>query len=187
MKRRHPTLRDARMAPVKVAAYGMGDTESPKCTAVAPGRGIRLCMKKTGPAGPVIRQARDICAFVRGAADKDRESFYTMHMDTRGRVIGFEEVSRGGLASVEAHPREVFKSAILNSAAAIAIAHNHPSGSTEASRDDRELTARLVDAGKLLGIPVRDHVIVASDGCRSLRDNGMHFEGAGFGRARRRR
>lgn len=186
MKRR-PTLRDARMAPVKVAPYGMGDVESPKCTAVQPGRGIRLCMKKSGPAGPVIRQARDICNFVRGAADKDRESFYTMHMDIRGRVIGFEEVSRGGLAGVEVHPREVFKSAILNSAAAIAIAHNHPSGDPEASFADKQLTTRLIDAGRLLGIPVRDHVVVASDGCRSLRDNGMSFDGAAFGHARRRR
>jgi len=80
-------------------------------------------------------------------------------------------VSKGTVSEVAVHPRELFKSALLTNAAALMVAHNHPSGSPEPSQEDIALTARLVDAGKLIGVPVVDHVIIAGDHCVSLRDS----------------
>ncbi len=70
------------------------------------------------------------------------------------------------------HPREVFRPALREAAAAVILVHNHPSGDPTPSREDREVTARLVRAGELLGIPVLDHVVVAEHGFASLREQG---------------
>lgn len=72
-------------------------------------------------------------------------------------------MSQGSLNQSIVHPRETFKAAILANAAAVILAHNHPSGDTAPSREDREITRRLQEAGELLGIKVLDHVIVATD------------------------
>ena len=84
----------------------------------------------------------------------------TLLLDTRNRLIRVATVSMGSLDSSIVHPREVFKEAISASAASVIFVHNHPSGDAEPSEDDIELTRRLVEAGKLLGILVLDHVIV---------------------------
>lgn len=145
---------------------------------------IQLCAKWSKP-GAKITEKNSACKLLRQTAQADRESFYAIHMDTRGRTIGIEEVAKGTLNGVEVHPREVFKAAILSNAAYVLIAHNHPSGDPEPSRQDIELTKRLAEAGQLLGIPVRDHVIVAAEGCTSFRDR--YGEGAfQFGGARGR-
>jgi DNA repair protein RadC len=87
-------------------------------------------------------------------------------------VLRSEPVSRGTLTASLVHPREVFRPAIREAAAALLLVHNHPSGDPAPSREDREITARLVQAGDLLGIPVLDHVVVAEGGYRSLREEG---------------
>lgn len=71
------------------------------------------------------------------------------------------------------HPREVFRDAIVKGAAAIIVAHNHPSGDEAPSREDRETTRRLQEAGRIIGIPVLDHVIVARGGSFSFRERGL--------------
>ena len=74
------------------------------------------------------------------------------------------------------HPREVFKSAILKGACSLILAHNHPSGDPSPSKDDIDLTHRLVEAGRLMGIDVLDHIIVAPPGCHlSMKENGSAF------------
>lgn len=146
------------------------------CAPLVPGRHVQLCARKGTKLGPAIRDQNDACKFLRGTAAADRESFWGLHLDARNRVVGVEEVAKGSLSGVEVHPREVFKSAIMSNAAAILIAHNHPSGDQYPSRQDVELTGRLAEAGKLLGIPVRDHVIVATDGCHSMRQSNPQME-----------
>ena len=148
-----------------------------KVTTCAPQRGrqtVQVCLTRTGakPSAP-LNSEQAVCNFVRPYANADRESFHVLHLDSRNRVIGHEEAHKGVLTGVEVHPREVFKGAILNNAASVVLAHNHPSGSVDPSQADKELTQRLADAGNLVGIPVRDHVIVGADGCYS-------FRGAGF-------
>jgi DNA repair protein RadC len=89
-----------------------------------------------------------------------KEHFITLHLDGKNRISCMEEVSVGSLNQSIVHPREVFKTALLSSAAAIVLIHNHPSGDPTCSREDREITRRLKEAGDLLGIRVLDHVIV---------------------------
>jgi DNA repair protein RadC len=95
-------------------------------------------------------------------ADVDREHFVILLLDQKNQVIGLNTVSMGSLTASVVHPREVFKPAILSNAASIVCGHNHPSGDCQPSREDRALTTRLVEAGKLLGIAVLDHIIIGS-------------------------
>jgi len=94
----------------------------------------------------------------------NRESFWRLDLNYRNQLIGCEEVSKGHMSGSLVHPREVYKGAILSSAAAIIIAHNHPSGDPEPSTEDESVTTRLKEAGQLLGISLLDHIIVGS-GC----------------------
>jgi DNA repair protein RadC len=97
-------------------------------------------------------------------ADLDREVFIAITIDTRNRPIGVNVVSSGTLNQSLVHPRESFKLAILQSAAAIIFAHNHPSGDPEPSRDDQVITDRLTKAGEIIGIRILDHVILGEPG-----------------------
>ena len=90
----------------------------------------------------------------------DREHFVIVMLNRKNRCIGVHTVAIGSLTSAVVHPREVFKAAVLANASAIVCGHNHPSGETEPSQEDRTLTNRLVECGKLMGIHVLDHVIV---------------------------
>ncbi len=78
-------------------------------------------------------------------------------MNTANVIIGLSQISVGGLAASIVEPRQVFKVAVLANAAAVILAHNHPSGNVEPSREDIRITRQLVEAGQLMGIPVHDH------------------------------
>jgi len=103
----------------------------------------------------------------------DREHFLLIMLDAGNRVIGTNLVSIGTLTASLVHPREVFKPAIPANAASIIIAHNHPSGDAAPSSEDRETTRRLVQAGKVLGIPVVDHVVFTDTRFFSFREQGL--------------
>ncbi|MCQ6281691.1 JAB domain-containing protein [Bacillus sp. EB600] len=92
--------------------------------------------------------------------DDDREVFFVMSLNTKNRVVAVHRCHVGSLNSSIVTPREVFKSAILNNSASIIVSHQHPSQNVEPSREDIEVTRRLVEAGKILGIEVLDHLIV---------------------------
>ena len=92
------------------------------------------------------------------------EHFHVYHLNSRNRVTSYQKVSMGSLNGSLVHPREVFRQAVIEGAAAIVIAHNHPSGDPAPSREDLELTYRLWDAGKILGIELLDHIIVTPEG-----------------------
>lgn len=102
--------------------------------------------------------------------DVPEEHFLLMVLDSRRRVIGMNEVSVGTLSASLVHPREVFRAAILLNGAAVIVAHNHPSGDSTPSAEDRDVTRRLQRAGDLLGIPVADHIVLGED-----RDDGRGF------------
>jgi DNA repair protein RadC len=97
-------------------------------------------------------------------AGVDREHFVILLLDQKNQVIGINTVSMGSLTASVVHPRECFKPAILCNAASLICGHNHPSGDCQPSREDRALTTRLVEAGKLLGIAVLDHIIIGGEG-----------------------
>ena len=105
--------------------------------------------------------------------DRDRETLIVLLLDSQNTCIGINEVSMGSLTQSVTHPREVFKPAILSNAAAIILAHNHPSGKTNASKSDIEITEQMVKVGKILGIGVLDHVIVGYNTMRtSIKEEG---------------
>jgi DNA repair protein RadC len=121
-----------------------------------------------------IRSPRDVFDAVREyLADVDREHFLTLLLNTKNGIVGVNTTSIGTLNSSLVHPREVFKPAIIANSAAVILVHCHPSGNPDPSNEDLEITRRLVEAGKLLGIEVLDHVIVG-DGCWvSLKERGI--------------
>jgi DNA repair protein RadC len=114
--------------------------------------------------------AADILRERIGAAD--REHFVALLLDTRHRVIGLHTVSVGTLNSSQVHPREVFKAAILANAAGVIVGHNHPSGDPEPSTEDLAITARLKQAGEVLGIALLDSLIIGHPGHVSLKERG---------------
>jgi DNA repair protein RadC len=103
-------------------------------------------------------------------ANDAREHFVAILLDGRHRPIAYQVVSIGTATSSLVHPREVFQTAVGLGAVAIVLAHSHPSGDPTPSSEDREVTARLVRAGEILGIRILDHVVVAERGSCSLRE-----------------
>lgn len=99
-----------------------------------------------------------------------KEYFIVLSLDSRNSLIKISNISIGSLNASIVHPREVFKEAIQSSAAQIIIAHNHPSGDSKPSKEDFDITKKLVKVGEILGIEVADHVIVTKNGFTSLRE-----------------
>jgi DNA repair protein RadC len=102
-----------------------------------------------------------------------QEYFVVFFLNTKNRVLGRKTIFIGSLNTAIVHPREVFREAIQQSSAAIICVHNHPSGDPSPSHEDIEITRRLVETGRIIGIDVLDHVIVARDGFVSLKEKGM--------------
>lgn len=105
--------------------------------------------------------------------DKDREEFLSVHLDTANTVTGLSQISVGGLSSSIVEASQVFKPAILANAAAVILAHQHPSGNPEPSQEDIKITRQLVEAGDILDIPVHDHLIVTEADYTSLAERGV--------------
>ena len=99
-----------------------------------------------------------------GLSFQDPWVFVALLLDGRHQVFAYAEVSRGTMTASLVHPREVYGPALRMSAAAVIVAHNHPSGDPEPSSEDIEVTRRLRDAGKLLGVPLLDHVVLGEGG-----------------------
>lgn len=101
------------------------------------------------------------------------EVFYVVALDTTSRVLGVCELTRGILNASLVHPREVFRLALALGAAGIIVAHNHPSGDPTPSADDRAVTRMLVDAGRILDVPVYDHIVLAGARYMSFAEAGL--------------
>ncbi len=107
--------------------------------------------------------------------NEKRELFLTILQDVKGYVINHQVVAVGTLSSSLIHPREVFYPAVRNHAASLILAHNHPSGDPTPSPEDIEVTNNLIEVGKMMGIPVHDHLIVGENSYVSLRQHGLSF------------
>jgi DNA repair protein RadC len=155
-------LRVAGIGPAKavqlVAAFEIGRrTESQRG-----GPRVQVCSPEDVAAvyGPLMR-------------DLKKEIFKVVLLNTANVILGDYTVSEGGLAASIVEPRAVFQKAILDNAAAVICLHNHPSGNPEPSREDIRITKQLVEAGKLMGIPVHDHLIIAGTTYTSLAERGL--------------
>lgn len=105
--------------------------------------------------------------------DRRREYFLTLLLDGKNRIIREEQISEGSLNQSIVHPREVFSPAVKESAAAVILIHNHPSGDPAPSREDREITRRLKEAGEIMGIRVLDHIIIGDGAYFSFVEMGL--------------
>jgi DNA repair protein RadC len=153
------------------------------------GKGVRIVfdvVRERGDAPPYRRVSSgiDVARYVRdlqtlGMVPSEREAFMVLALDARHGVIGFQVVSVGSLGSTTVHPREVFRFPVIAGAAAILVAHNHPSGDPHPSIEDRRVTDRLQESGKLIGIELLDHVVVGETEFYSFADERTHRIGGG--------
>ncbi len=130
--------------------------------------GRRFFQKNTmGPA--VIRTPKDVYQYVQDMRNLPKEHLRGIYLNTHHRVIHDEVISIGTVNSNIIHPREVFKPAVEYGAAAVILVHNHPSGSIKPSQADIDVTRQLIEAGKLIGINLVDHVIITDGGYASIK------------------
>lgn len=122
---------------------------------------------------PTITSPADVAGFLGPRIrDLQKEQFHVLILNTANQVVRTEVVSEGNLNSSIVHPREVFRTAIVENAAAIIGVHNHPSGNPTPSREDINITRQLVEAGRIIGITFHDHVIIAGEEYVSLAEQG---------------
>ncbi len=119
---------------------------------------------------PSITSPADVLGLLTDIKDRRKEYFVALFLNARNQVICRENVSVGSLNASLVHPREVFVPAVGSSAASVILAHNHPSGDVTPSREDIELTRRMVQAGEIMGIEVLDHLIVGSERFLSMKE-----------------
>ena len=121
----------------------------------------------------IFLSPKDVFDRLADLRDRKKEYFFIFYLDSRNQEIERKVISVGSLNANLVHPREVFEPAVKNLAASVIIAHNHPSGDSKPSEDDLEITKRLVEAGKILGIEVVDHVIVTKDNYFGFKEKGL--------------
>ena len=126
---------------------------------------------RTGPALEAPQATRSF--LVAQLRDRPHEVFCCLHLDNRHRLIAFDELFRGTIDGASVHPREVVRQALSRNAAAVILAHNHPSGVAEPSQADELITLRLRDALGLVDIRVLDHLVVGDNRCVSFAERGM--------------
>jgi DNA repair protein RadC len=149
-----------------------------KITNKGPHKGVLLKVKVVrqgtanyAPAG--FACAADIYSRMKSYfSELGQEEFWVLLCDVKNQVTGSTMISRGSLDASLVHPREVFRPAVAGTAANVVLVHNHPSGDPEPSSEDIEMTHRLCEAGRLLGIPVLDHIVLGRDNYVSLAERG---------------
>ena len=119
---------------------------------------------------PSISRPQDVLPVIADIKDKKKEHFVAVFLNARNQVICREDVSVGSLNASLVHPREVFAAAVGSCAASVILAHNHPSGAVDPSREDIDLTKRMAQAGEIMGIEVIDHIIVGAERFLSLKE-----------------
>ena len=119
---------------------------------------------------PVIQSPKDVIAQVSFLRDKQREHFVVLFLNARNQLIFKKDLFIGTLNANLVHPREIFSEALKHNAASLILIHNHPSGDSEPSQDDLEITKRLVEAAKIMGVEIIDHLIISQKSYFSFKE-----------------
>ena len=122
---------------------------------------------------PIVSCPADTLPLLAELKDQRREHFLCLYLNARNQVVHKEVISIGSLSASIVHPREVFQVAVTRVAASIILAHNHPSGDVTPSKEDIELTRRMVEAGGIMGIDILDHIILSESDFLSLKERGL--------------
>ena len=162
-------LRQLHRVPVEelLQVRGMGQARAAQLLAAAE-LGRRLW--PDGDAAPLVRGPETVFDLTRDIRAANREHFVGFYLNSRNQVLRREIISIGSLNASIVHPREVYQPAIAISAASLILAHNHPSGDPTPSEEDLAITRRLVEAGRILGIDILDHVVVTRDAYASFKE-----------------
>ena len=135
---------------------------------------VRRIQSRKGADRPLFKRSSDVAGhYLPLMRDLRKEVFKVLLLNRANRFIKEVFISEGTLDASVVHPRDVFREALLEPAAAIILNHNHPSGNPSPSDEDLRITKQLVEAGRLLGIKVYDHIILAGESYRSLADEGL--------------
>ena len=135
---------------------------------------VRRLQSKTSKERPSFKRAKDVASYYLPLMkDLRKEVFRVLLLSRANRLIKEVTISEGTLDASIVHPRDVFREALLEPAAGVILIHNHPSGNPSPSEEDLRITKQLVEAGRLLGIKVYDHIILAGESHRSLADDGV--------------
>jgi DNA repair protein RadC len=173
------SLRRLMAAPVSCIAgrvAGIGPAKAAKILAAL--ELGRRAAEEMRPERARVQNARDIYERMRfRLRDLDQEEFHLILLNTQNEILREVFLTRGTLDSSLVHPREVFRHALNESASSMVLVHNHPSGESKPSLEDRLITQSLVKAGDLMGIPMSDHVIIGEGRYYSFRDEGVLYSG----------
>lgn len=151
---------------------GIGDARA--VSIVAAFELARRLHSSPDPESIIVRSPSDVAGkFIPILRDLKQEVFIVVLLSSANRVVKEVTITRGLLNSSLTHPREVFRHAILEHAASVILVHNHPSGNLEPSQEDIAVTRQITEAGKVIGIPVHDHIIVAGGGFTSFAERGL--------------
>lgn len=134
----------------------------------------KRCLLFEEQLAPVISSSKKAAlVFERELMGLKKEHFLVIQLTTKNHILNVETISIGSLNASIVHPREVFKGAVKNSAATIVLGHNHPSGDPNPSEEDCDVTQRIIESGKLLGIDVIDHIIIGNNSYFSFKEEGL--------------
>jgi DNA repair protein RadC len=121
---------------------------------------------------PMANSPESVYKLLAPMCPPDREVFFLLSLNTKNGVTAIRTISIGSLNANIVHPREVYRAALLDMSARIIVAHNHPSGDPTPSREDIEITKKLVESGNILGVPLLDHVIIGDGRHFSMKEAG---------------
>jgi DNA repair protein RadC len=150
-----------------------GISDGKACTILAAVELVKRSLKIKEETLPVIKSSEDVIAQAIYMRDKKREHLMAIYLNARNEMIYKKPMFIGTLNANLVHPREIFAMALEKNAASVILVHNHPSGDAEPSRDDLDITKRIQEAGKIMGIDVLDHIIITKSKVFSFKGKGL--------------
>ncbi|MGB2762299.1 MAG: DNA repair protein RadC [Minisyncoccales bacterium] len=148
-----------------------GINSSKASTILASQELVKRALKVRDETLPIIQSTKDVIAQAVYMRDKSREHLMAIYLNARNEMVYKKPMFIGTLNANLVHPREIFQEALKQNAASIILVHNHPSGDSEPSQDDLEITKRIIEAGKIMGIDVLDHIIITKTKAFSFKEN----------------
>ena len=147
-----------------------GVNSAKACTILASMELVKRALEIGEETLPTIKSIKDVIAQCRYLRDKTREHLVALYLNARNEMVFKKHLFVGTLDANIAHPREIFEHALINHASSVILVHNHPSGDPQPSKADLEITKRILEAGKILGIDVLDHIIITKTKAFSFKE-----------------
>ena len=148
-----------------------GINEAKACTILASMELVKRALKIHDETLPIINSSKDVIAQAVYLRDRTREHLMTIYLNARNEMVWKKQSTFIGTLNTNlVHPREIFQEALKHNAASVILVHNHPSGDSEPSEDDIEITKRIIEAGKIMGVDVLDHIIITKTKAFSFKE-----------------